>query len=678
MKPRKILHFSIGPVQEFVSQARRTRDLWAGSFLLSWLSGVAMHHIMHNKGKIDFPCVGTLDHPLDPIVACLAGCPIADQPAPHIGSLVNRFCAILSDDVSSQKSDECLAKEAAKQVRQRWEALADAVYAKFIFPVAVNACGGEAGLKARWDTQIQHFWRFTWVLDEEERDENGNRTDGSWLDVRKSWYTHWPKAQGGDHCTLMGDCQEISGYVRYRQRKEQDRFWAAVINQKEVGLLELREGERLCAVALVKRLFAKLDVDTLIDTIGWVPGGKPEAVGNWPSTAYMAAIPWLKEIESSSEWVDELKSYAKLMNSALGGKQFRRLISEQATDISGLDRLYAEKVTVNHQDRALCALDGNLFHYDALRNFRATPLTDKAMGQRDDPDKADRESFLTRLTQINSQLGKAAQPFYALLLMDGDGLGKLLQSESFDNSQISRILQQFTKSVSTIVRDPAYQGVTLYAGGDDVMALLPITHAAECAIALRQAYTAAAEEVLGAEAAKAFTASVAVVYAHYGTPLQAVVRQAHHQLDDVAKEGNGRDSLALTVFKPQGVTAHWVGKFGALTTDFLAFLKSVVGQQFSTGFFYNLHQRYPLLSEAETLPEHLDIQALLMAEYCKGKTVKAVEEQKLARNSVEKMWEACRCQRGDEAKKTHFQIGGAFVARFIADTGFHFGRRRDQ
>ena len=36
------LHFSLGPVQGFVVQARRTRDLWAGSFLLSRLALEAM------------------------------------------------------------------------------------------------------------------------------------------------------------------------------------------------------------------------------------------------------------------------------------------------------------------------------------------------------------------------------------------------------------------------------------------------------------------------------------------------------------------------------------------------------------------------------------------------------------------------------------------------------------
>ena len=32
------LDISIGPVQGFVSQSRRTRDLWGSSYLLSFLS----------------------------------------------------------------------------------------------------------------------------------------------------------------------------------------------------------------------------------------------------------------------------------------------------------------------------------------------------------------------------------------------------------------------------------------------------------------------------------------------------------------------------------------------------------------------------------------------------------------------------------------------------------------
>ena len=36
------LDLSIGPVQSFVAQSRRTRDLWGSSYLLSYLAAHAM------------------------------------------------------------------------------------------------------------------------------------------------------------------------------------------------------------------------------------------------------------------------------------------------------------------------------------------------------------------------------------------------------------------------------------------------------------------------------------------------------------------------------------------------------------------------------------------------------------------------------------------------------------
>ncbi|MBT8419922.1 MAG: type III-B CRISPR-associated protein Cas10/Cmr2, partial [Gammaproteobacteria bacterium] len=55
MTAPKYLHFTLGPVQEFVAQARRTRDFWAGSFLLSWLSAIAMKTVENAGGEIIFP-----------------------------------------------------------------------------------------------------------------------------------------------------------------------------------------------------------------------------------------------------------------------------------------------------------------------------------------------------------------------------------------------------------------------------------------------------------------------------------------------------------------------------------------------------------------------------------------------------------------------------------------------
>src|SRR5712691_3634206 len=46
---------SIGPVQDFINSARRTRDLAFGSWLLSELSRAAAHRIREENGVLIFP-----------------------------------------------------------------------------------------------------------------------------------------------------------------------------------------------------------------------------------------------------------------------------------------------------------------------------------------------------------------------------------------------------------------------------------------------------------------------------------------------------------------------------------------------------------------------------------------------------------------------------------------------
>jgi CRISPR-associated protein Cmr2 len=43
-----LLVFSIGPVQDFIATARRTQDLWMGSYILSYLIAHAMRKVVAN------------------------------------------------------------------------------------------------------------------------------------------------------------------------------------------------------------------------------------------------------------------------------------------------------------------------------------------------------------------------------------------------------------------------------------------------------------------------------------------------------------------------------------------------------------------------------------------------------------------------------------------------------
>ncbi|EDN72694.1 conserved hypothetical protein [Beggiatoa sp. SS] len=98
---RHYFHFTLGPVQGFVAQARRTRDFWAGSFILSWLSAVAMSAVRAQEGKILFP------KPDENFLAWL-GDKTAQKSgdAPHQGNIPNRFKAEVNPDFEPLKIEE--------------------------------------------------------------------------------------------------------------------------------------------------------------------------------------------------------------------------------------------------------------------------------------------------------------------------------------------------------------------------------------------------------------------------------------------------------------------------------------------------------------------------------------------------------------------------------------------
>lgn len=651
----KTLHFTLGPVQGFVSQARRTRDLWAGSFLLSWLSAQAMKAVMKQDGKIIFPAVTDSDEKIvDPLLRGVCG--DTDGNTPQIGSIPNRFKASVGEEFDPRKIETVVV--------EKWKALAGAVYDKF---VQANAVKGKETADI-WSRQIDHFWEINWVLG----DDPGDRSDDRWLDMRKNWRDHWPEPEGGDHCTVMGDYQELSGYVRLKNKADQEAFWNAMRDAAPDDYLDIRENERLCAIALVKRLFPRLPEDEMIQIVGWVPGGHHKRVGNWPSTTYMAIAPWLARIDGNPAMQDALNTYACKAEVMIGNQFFRKLVSEQATRLTTLPLLNDKQLCDSHK-WTLSDMDGDLLHIHALRNYRTTFLSAKPLDTSGKDNNADkREKLLAALAALYSfeadgeKIGKP-RSYYALLLMDGDSLGGMLREQ--DRSKVSKALLTFTYAVPDCVdKDSSHGGVTIYAGGDDVFALLPMDRAISCALALRRLYG----DCFAGEGIEA-TASCAIVFAHHQAPLRSVIHEAHHHLDDIAKNANGRDSLALAVYKPGGVTAQWVSAWQASPSP-VDRMQEMIGamaggsEAYPRGFFHKLRDRYGLTeASTSTAPGALDTQKLLVAEYMQSRDRTPTCGE--AEQAIERLEVVCRPLKRDAHKQTRpaeqLRLDGGFIARFL-------------
>lgn len=632
----KKMHFSLGPVQGFVAQARRTRDFWSGSFILSYLAGQAMLAVRKKGGELILPAVAEESGKIvDPLLAAIGQREEGKilSKGPEIATLPNRFVAGVPDYF-----DPFACVEA---VQHAWRELAEEVWQDYVQPVAHLG----RGAREIWERQIAGFWEISWVIGD----------DPALLDRRKNWRSHVPPVEPGDKCTLMGNYQEISGYLRIQEKKRQDSFqdsfWAAL--RSKAGEYEVAEDERLCAIALVKRLFPLVAAEIL-----WpVPR-------RYPSTPYLAAVPWLAE--GCKNQPEKARIYAAKAGRLPGANR-----REDPERFACLKAALAK----NPEGREFASLDGNCFHEAALYNDHL--WEQGAEAGRNEKTAGLRRQLIILLNDLGKDLGSPAAPFYALLLMDGDRLGALLRDHP--QELISKALAVFSRSVKEVIAD--YSGVTVFAGGDDVLALFPLDGALPAALALRSLYTRSYADC-GLAAGRG-TISGAIVYAHYTTPLTAVYQEAHHLLDEVAKNETGRDSLAVTVWKGAGRVLSWSAPWTVLgdgqNNVFDELIKDFQGsdrnsRELNSSFFYNVRQRFAILKEEAGLKHFLpeDIRDILAAEYLKNQERQGSLTE--ARARMERLLRICRRSWRDEKGKVHQAEGaltfdGALLVKFLAQKG---------
>ena len=656
------LDISLGPVQGFIAHSRRTRDLWASSYLLSFLSGHAMHGACAAGGIVTQPVVND-----DPLYRWIQGNRSGEPP--RIGTLPNHFVV----EVDPKCDVRAVADAAKTAVYRAWNRLSRAVWERDVHRVSA----GGRGTEQIWKRQVEGFWELVWTLDA--------AGDGGLLANRKHWRSHRIPDEPGDKCTVMPDWQELSGYIRSssaKSRRSQDWFWQRL--RQRVGPLDIRENERLCAIALIKRLFPK--VGSLNEQgLGWTVDA-----AHWPSTVYISAIPWIRDaIEVAPT---NARHFAAMVRKngchSLSERHSANecLGDELAGGFGGFRRL-----------------DANWFHSDRVIDERFCPI-------RDDAGENIRQQLAESLTVIygaRSESGRRLGPppnFYALLLADGDRLGSLVAKRG--GQSVGEALARFTNEVPTVVAN--HCGVTIYAGGDDVMAMLPIPKSLNCAEALAQAYLKAFETHTEA------TLSAAVLFAHVRSPLSTVLATAHRLLDDVAKDGNGRDSLAAAVLNPGGLSCQWVTTWSRVHTDdgessAVRLLNELVGRLksdasepgLSSALIYRMRETLSRLcgwarwtpGSWGALPSGLDIRAFLHAEILHslkvriedGAEVRAVALTELVRRLLRRSRssyegtdaEAVRREgtgaRLSDGRDAEIGIDAFLLARFLATSG----RERD-
>ena len=552
----QVLHVQIGPVQAFINQGRRTRDLWAGSFLLSWLSGCAMAEAVgENVDQLTFPKLKKSDGNLDAFYADILKYKLN---LGDVNAEGESWRPTLPNHFRATRQEVWDAASIAATVQANWVALASKVWDEFVDPGLDEAIREKA--REVWNRQIgkanasSPFWDVVWASGVEPKD----KSDLSWLDQRKSLRLPTSVAgEPGEHCMLMEGWQELSGQLGYKN-ESRTQFWAQIrqnIANYKYGpgansdILDLGKSERLCAIALVRRLFPLLSTGALNATIGWVPGGiktakpetkKPESecreIRYWPSTSYMAAVRWLETAHNTAP--DTLAFLGKAVDVfSINDPSFNRLkLAERYT--SSMIKSVKDMGSVAH---SVAHCDGSLFFkkdLDRAELFETPPAKLKsALG-----------SVYDARFEDGTRLGGPSS-YYAVLAMDGDRIGKRMREDPNDTSAK---LAEYVENARKVLEDNS--AVTIFAGGDDLLAMCAVDDALPCAVQLEAVW----RSVFGTDKDDP-TISAGIAYAHRRTVLRWVLEMARSTLlDGWAKSRMGRGSVAAAIMRPGGHGGLWV------------------------------------------------------------------------------------------------------------------------
>lgn len=458
-----LLAISVGPVQEFIAAARRTRDLWFGSYLLSEISKAVARSLSENGGKLIFP---NLDTNLEP-----------GHPEINVSNVI---LAELSTDNPAKIA--ATAKCAAKDC---WMC-----FAKETFDEARGVIRSEI-----WDDQVNDVIEFyaAWV----ER-------SGTYLEDRKRLMR---LLAGRKNCR---DFQPANGRAGV-PKSSLDGQRESVLKDPEKwheqfrARLRVRKGEQLDVVGLVKR----------------VAGGTQP----YPSVSRIAADPWVR---GNVNGLDLVKAACEV----LGTPVIRKL---DLSDAKGHPHFtaFGFEGTAVYKSR----------HHELIEETEVT----------------DDELFALR--EALGQLPEPS-PYLSVLVADGDRIGAAISKLETPGKhrEFSNVLATFANDAKRVVND--HNGVLIYAGGDDVLAFLPVDTSLACARKLHDKFGELLSSYKNDDGLSP-TLSVGIAIGHFMDNLEDLLDYGRVS-EKAAKKVDGKDALAVHLHKRGGgpieVKASWKEK----------------------------------------------------------------------------------------------------------------------
>jgi len=648
----------MGNVQSFIAQARSTRDLWSGSYLLSWLIAHAMKAITDELGPdaIIFPSLkgnGVFDalHKDDMYASTYQDkkgeertlwermCEDYEKPD-NLKSwlctptLPNRFLALVP-----LSRAEKLAEAASKAVRTELvKHIGDAVW-KWIVKFIENSDDKEwkasidtAAWETRWNAQIEAFPQTAYAIQ-------------SWLDREKCLEALKELPEPADD-ESKGAYKIFKTFLEFAEKDEvrkrfsdsdRARYYNDDGTLKDSGILWSAHYALLDAKLAARRNTRNFDA--------------------WNSDSNKSSKDQLSSIKDSLSGVEECigdeKFWGKLYDKE--NEEYKRLFKAESHRYGAMNlikHLWCHpNIKTPYLSKELGIPDGL---FNELMSFDSVPkIAERNKIQKGEFDKKSKNPYVAILAFDGDEMGKwvsgaklpkliddqVAQVSqkareYLEKLPDSQNIYRLL-SPSY-HLQFSEALANFaTKEAEKIVKK--HGGQLIYAGGDDVLAMLPATKAIECARELRNTFRKSYSDDKDNKNDKKYIlpgnrmdVSVGLAIGHFKTPLQMLVREAQ-AAEKRAKSVYGRAAFAVSLYKRSGEIIHWGTKWDSNAIDLMEMLTILNEHEIISG-------RFPYALAALLKPYQLQNKNELIESYMgKTKGSSMAEAEEYAKNFVDEM-----------------------------------------
>ncbi len=660
------LLLQIGPVQDFIQQARSTRDLWAGSFLLSFLIARGMFALAQAVGpeSIVYPQLRGV-----PLVDWFGQCAGAQywsdaMRASHKDSrnvrtelltpnLPNRFLALVP---SSGKAPDgrCLITLVSGAIRDAWSEIAASVHDAI-----------DTRMKDRfpewnlyWDEQIARFpvvdaVLHPWADTKQVLADAANATPP----LHGGWSNH-PLNQAITWATQKIDQNHFDARCyHHKSWKEVDTWRSQLLNADGKNLAE---GEppfisnkgfywalhyaatewRFAAVKNARATDAWAPLQQISDSRRKVEkdhlDGRSEVLGGEKHEAFWQAM-------REASWGED--------DTSKGATLFKG--SQEYGALTTIKRLYPHV-------RMRAALDTQVPRFESVQD-------------------------IAEAIEAENELSTGPK-YYAILAMDGDSMGEwvsgsrtplwkdILSGDAADettplgyfaarwgqgwegvrspltpsfHAALSEALGNFSLYCAGQIVE-AFGGQLIYAGGDDVLAMLPAATAVDCAIALQLVFRGkdpaknAAPSTVQKVIASLFdfpaegfvrcklgtgkgdhcrpswplmvmgpqaTASVGIAIGHVRSPMQDII-QAAREAEHAAKKVPGKGALCLRVLKRSGESVQFATRFDDHALDVWDEMEAYRQQQSGRFIYRYLQNMKPLLLASGDPSDQSDPSAL--------------------------------------------------------------------